>query len=136
MSRGAAQATAHTVYVLGTVKPCQSNSATLTTLQQWHVPDQLISSCDGSPKQIVVLHGEVDNASIKLGHIEERKEMGRVKHRGVGRKTGQSYIVVMRCDALSACALHTYVLSICSREAVQQMLLGLSWLVHESMVSV
>ena len=82
----------------------------MTTLQQCNLPDQLVSCCDGSPKQVVVLHGEVSNSAIKLGHIEKRKEVGRVKHRGVGRKTGQSYIVVVRCDAFSACVDHTTVL--------------------------
>lgn len=70
---------------------------------QLSVPDQLRRCCDGSPVQIVVLHGEVGDAAVELCHIEERKEVGCVKHRGVGGKAGQRYSVVVPCDAFIAC---------------------------------
>lgn len=67
------------------------------------VPAQLADCGDGSPEQVVILHGEVRNSAIGLRHIEERKEVGSIEHGGVGRKAGQSNTVVVCCQALVAC---------------------------------
>ena len=82
------------------------------------IPDELVSCCDGPPKQIVVLHCKVAYPSIKLCSIENGKEVCSVIERGAGGEAGQGNIVVVGCDALRACTVaHTLTPS---RSATQQ----------------
>ena len=65
--------------------------------------DQLVGCCDGAPEEVIILHGEVCYAPIKLCSIEDSEEISSVIQRSVAGETCQAHIVVVGCDALSIC---------------------------------
>ena len=79
--------------------------ATLAVMRSKPVisPDQLICCCDRPPKQVVILHSEVRNATIKLCNIEDGQKVCCVEEGGIGGKASQCHIVVMCSDAFIAC---------------------------------